>query len=224
MPLLKTSFCLHPSVELGLDEAGRGCFWGPFFAGAVIWSPEDEWTDEHREWTPKIKDSKKMSEKKRAEVAKAIQALAVDWGVGSVSAAELNEKGTTWANQEAFRRAKAACFTGLEPELLLVDGVLEPLIEGVPYECIPDGDASYVPIAAASILAKVGRDTWVTEWSNQNKEIAERYDLLNNKGYGTAKHRKGLEVYGAHSLHRSQFIRNWITTDSTALDECLLLD
>ena len=62
MPLLKTSFCAIPTVELGLDEAGRGCFWGPFFAGAVIWPPEDEWTDEHREWTPKIKDSKKMSE------------------------------------------------------------------------------------------------------------------------------------------------------------------
>jgi ribonuclease HII len=83
----------------------------------------------------------------------------------------------------------------------------------VKYECIPGGDGMYLPIAAASILAKVGRDKWVTEWVNsseKHKEVASRYDLLNNKGYGTAKHREGLKLHGAHGLHRGQFIRNWL--------------
>jgi ribonuclease HII len=209
---MRVTYSLGDTIEMGLDEAGRGCFWGPLFAGAVIWPPEDCWTDEHREIVPLINDSKKMSEKKRHYVAGAIRELAVDWGVGSVQPSEIDEKGITWANREAFRRAKDACSTGLEPELLLIDGVLG-LPDDVPYECIPGGDGLFVPIAAASILAKTGRDTWVTGWCTQtdaNKEISARYDLLSNKGYGTAKHREGLKNFGYHSMHRELFIRNWI--------------
>ena len=142
--------------------------------------------------------------------AEAIRALAVDWGVGSVTVGEINEHGITWANQEAFRRAKATCVSGLEPDLLLIDGVLGLPDAGCRYECIVDGDAEYVPIAAASILAKTSHDEWVKEWCDGNAEVAEHYDLLSNKGYGTANHRKGLKEYGAHDLHRSQFIRNWV--------------
>jgi ribonuclease HII len=119
----------------------------------------------------------------------------------------------TWANQEAFRRAMAACSSGLEPDLLLIDGILGLPQEDIKYECIPGGDGMYLPIAAASILAKVGRDRWVTAWANssdKHKEVALRYDLLSNKGYGTAKHREGLKAHGAHGLHRGQFIRNWL--------------
>jgi len=210
---MKVTYSLGETVEMGIDEAGRGCFWGPLFAGAVIWPPEEEWTDEYRELAPQIKDSKKISEKTRPSIAAGIKNLAIDWGVGHVSAAEINEKGITWANQEAFRRAMGACFSGLDPELLLIDGVLGLPEGGVPYECIPGGDGLYLPIAAASILAKVGKDTWVTEWCNasqENADIATRYDLLSNKGYGTVKHRAGLKIYGSHEHHRSQFIRSWI--------------
>jgi len=211
---MKTTYSLGEAVEVGIDEAGRGCFWGPLYAGAVIWPPEEEWTDEYRELQPNIKDSKKLSEKKRLLVESGIKALAIDWGVGSVSATEIDEKGMTWANQEAFRRALGACTSGLEPDLLLIDGVLGLPKDDINYECIPGGDGLYLPIAAASILAKVGRDRWVTEWCNaseQHKEIQSRYDLLSNKGYGTAKHREGLKAHGAHGMHRSQFIRNWCT-------------
>ena len=207
---MKVTYSLGETVEMGLDEAGRGCFWGPLFAGAVIWPPEEEWTDDHREITPQIGDSKKLSEKKRDYLATAIRELAVDCGVGMVQASEIDEKGITWANREAFRRAKAVCSSGLEPELLLIDGVLGLPDDGIPYECIPGGDGLYIPIAAASILAKVGRDTWVTEWCTQATDVAERYDLLSNKGYGTAKHREGLKNHGYHAMHREQFIRNWI--------------
>ena len=210
---MKTTYSLGESVEVGIDEAGRGCFWGPICAGAVIWPPEEEWTEEYREIAPKIKDSKKLSEKKRSAVENGIKALAIDWGVGFVDASEIDEKGMTWANQEAFRRAVKSCTSGLEPDLLLIDGVLGLPMDDVKYECIPGGDGLYLPIAAASILAKVGRDRWVTEWcdaSEEHKSIATRYDLLSNKGYGTAKHRDGLKTHGPHGFHRGQFIRNWL--------------
>jgi ribonuclease HII len=210
---MKTTYSLGEAVEIGIDEAGRGCFWGPICAGAVIWPPEEEWTDEYREVAPNIKDSKKLSEKKRLSVENAIKALAIDWGVGFVDATEIDEKGMTWANQEAFRRAMSSCSSGLEPDLLLIDGILGLPGQDVKYECIPGGDGLYLPIAAASILAKVSRDTYVKEWSSvseENKMIASHYDLLKNKGYGTGKHREGLKAHGAHSQHRKQFIRNWL--------------
>ena len=210
---MKTAYSLGDTVEMGIDEAGRGCFWGPLAAGAVIWAPEDDWTDEVRELVPHIRDSKKISKLARPAIANAIKALAVDWGVGLVNADEIDKNGMTWGNQEAFRRAVGACYTGLEPELLLIDGVLGLPDDGIRYECIIGGDDAYIPIAAASILAKDGRDSWVKEWSEksaENRVLADRYDLLSNMGYGTVKHREGLKKYGAHSLHRSQFIRNWL--------------
>ena len=215
--MMKTTYSLGEAIEMGIDEAGRGCFWGPIFAGAVIWPPEEEWTDEHREIAPSIKDSKKISEKKRDAIAAAIQGLAIDWGVGQVNASEIDEKGMTWANQEAFRRAMSSCSSGLTPDLLLIDGILglpySDSDDRIPFQCIAGGDGLYLPIAAASILAKVSRDTFVKEWcslTEQNKEISMRYDLLKSKGYGTAKHREGLKAHGAHGMHRGQFIRNWV--------------
>jgi ribonuclease HII len=205
---MKTSYSIGETVEIGIDEAGRGCFWGPLVAGAVIWPPEDDWTDEHREIVPFIRDSKKTTKSARPRIAAAIEALAVDWGIGFVTNHEINEHGMTWANQEAFRRAMAACYTGLEPELLLIDGIL--CLPDKRYECIPGGDGLYVPIAAASILAKHGRDSWVEGWSKDNSVTAGRYDLLSNMGYGTVKHREGLKAWGAHELHRTLFIRNWL--------------
>ena len=214
---MKTTFSLGEAVEIGVDEAGRGCFWGPIYAGAVIWAPEEEWTDEHREVAPQINDSKKLSEKKRDAIAGAIKGLAIDWGLGQVSSTEIDEKGMTWANQEAFRRAIGACSSSLKPDLLLIDGVLglppDQTYGDVKFQCIPGGDGLYLPIAAASILAKVAKDTYVKEWSaasEENKAVAARYDLLKNKGYGTVKHREGLKTHGAHEQHRRQFIRNWL--------------
>jgi hypothetical protein len=121
---MKTTYSLGEAIEVGLDEAGRGCFWGPIFAGAVIWPPEEEWTEEYREIAPHIKDSKTISEKKRTAIANSIRGLAIDWGVGQVDASEIDEHGMTWANQEAFRRAMAAFSSGLEPDILLIDGIL----------------------------------------------------------------------------------------------------
>jgi ribonuclease HII len=208
---MKTTYSLGEAIEIGVDEAGRGCFWGPIFAGAVIWPSEDKWTTEHLEVMPFIKDSKKITEKRRPQIAAKIKELALAWGVGRVDSSEINENGMTWANQEAFRRAIADCIvSGIQPTLLLIDGILGIPGSTVAYQCIPGGDNMYLPIAAASILAKVGRDKYVEDWSEEHEEIATRYDLLNNKGYGTAKHRQGLKSHGSNEFHRTKFIRNWL--------------
>ncbi|NDB86963.1 MAG: ribonuclease HII [Alphaproteobacteria bacterium] len=159
--IMKTTYSLGKAVEVGIDEAGRGCFWGPLYAGAVIWPPEEEWTDKHREVAPKINDSKKISEKKRDAIAKEIKEAATKWGVGCVTSSEIDEKGMSWANQEAFRRALRSCTSeaNITPDLLLIDGILGlPKEDGLKFQCIPGGDGMYLPIAAASILAKVSRD------------------------------------------------------------------
>jgi ribonuclease HII len=208
---MKTTYSLGEAVEMGVDEAGRGCFWGPLYAGAVIWPAEDEWTDKQRELAPKVNDSKKISEKKRDAIAKEIEGALTYCGVGRVEASEIDEKGMTWANQEAFRRAMRNCYVDKVPDLLLIDGILGlPKEDGVKYQCIAGGDGLYLPIAAASILAKVSRDNFVKEWCSSHTDIETRYGLLKNKGYGTAKHREGLKAHGAHEQHRKQFIRNWL--------------
>lgn len=200
-------------IEVGVDEAGRGCFWGPIMAGAVIWPPVEEWTEEHRAVVGSIKDSKKIAPKKREKIADEIRRLAQTWAVGSVSAKEIDENGITWANQEAFRRA----ITGLKfaPERLIIDGELSIYGWEGEQHTVVDGDATYLHIAAASILAKVDHDRWVQGYCDANPECAEHYGLRTSKGYGTKVHRDGLGTYGAHELHRRTFIRNYVPAEQS---------
>ncbi len=204
--MLKTRFTDDKKVEVGIDEAGRGCFWGPIMAGAVIWPEEDAWTDEHRQTAARIKDSKKITPKRRAIIAEEIKRLAVDFAVGSVSAAEIDEHGMTWANTDAFRRAADGLLC--QPDRLLVDGTLTLKYKDKEVHTVIDGDAKYIPIAAASIIAKEAHDAWVREYLGDaaNAGIAEKYDLLSCKGYGTARHRAGIQTHGLHAEHRKSFI------------------
>lgn len=210
MPL-QVRFKPDTKIEIGVDEAGRGCLWGPLYAAAVIWSPEEEWSDEHREISPMIKDSKQLSEKKREFLGKAIETLAIGYGIGSVSPQEIDTHGMTAANRLAFQRAIQAC--PVPGERLLIDGCL-PLsqetleeVEADEQETIIEGDAKYIPIAAASILAKWSRDTWVKEYVTQHPELNEHYNLLSNKGYGAEKHRQGILKHGIDNEHRRLFLR-----------------
>ena len=201
--------------EVGIDEAGRGPLWGPLVAAAVLWPPETEWTDRHRELAPKIQDSKKISAKKRAAICKEIQELSLGWGVGSVSAEEIDTFGATKANCLAFRRAVDALVEkveGLGKRRLLIDGILSVYRkkEEEEEETIVDGDALYLSIAAASIVAKEVHDQWVVDWCKENIAEAAKYDLLNCKGYGTAKHRAGILKHGYTDLHRRLYLRKLI--------------
>lgn len=204
------------AYEVGVDEAGRGPLFGPLVAAAVIWPSEDFWTDAHRELAPKIKDSKTVSAKKRAALAAEIKKLAVSWGIGTVSAIDIDRCGATRANQLAFRHAiNAACaraqVAGAE-KYIKIDGVL-PLIEQNSLEhieTIVDGDATYMTIAAASILAKEEHDAWIVNWCKEHVAEAAKYDLLNCKGYGTAKHREGILQHGYTDEHRRLYLRKLI--------------
>jgi ribonuclease HII len=220
---LQVRFRSDTKIEMGVDEAGRGCLWGPLYAGAVIWSPEEEWTDEHREISPMIKDSKQLSEKKREMLAQAIQSLAIGYGVGAVTPQEIDSMGMTAANRLAFQRAIQAC--PVPGERLLLDGCLSLLedtlteVEADEQETIVDGDAKYIPIAAASILAKWSRDTWVKEYVVAQPELNEHYNLLSNKGYGAEKHRQGILKHGMHEEHRRLFLRKLLGKSKCAIED-----
>ena len=208
---LKVRFTADEAIEMGVDEAGRGCLWGPLYAGAVIWTPEEEWTEEHREISPMIKDSKLLNEKKRDFLANAIQSLAIGYGVGSVTASEIDSMGMSAANRLAFQRAIQA--NPVPPDRLLIDGCLPLLeetleeVEANEQQTIVEGDGQYIPIAAASILAKHARDTWVKTYVADHPQLEEYYNLLSNKGYGTQKHRDGILKHRIHEEHRRLFLR-----------------
>lgn len=209
-------------LECGVDEAGRGCLWGPLYAAAVIWAPESEWLEEQKLLAPMIKDSKKLSAKKRKQLAEEIQNYAIAYGIGSVSASEIDEMGMTAANRLAFRRAIENL--GAEPDRVLIDGIL-PLQTDVleslkisEQETIVEGDGLYLPIAAASILAKEARDKWVEDYIQQNPSLNEKYCLASSKGYGTLKHRNGILKHGTHAEHRNLFLRKLLG------NKCLIND
>lgn len=216
---LKVRYSNDFKLEMGVDEAGRGCLWGPLYAGAVIWAPEDEWSEDHREISGMIRDSKKLSEKKREFLAQAIESLAISSGVGSVSSQEIDQIGMSAANRLAFLRAIQA--NSVPAERLLIDGCLSLLdetleeIEAEEQQTIVDGDALYIPIAAASILAKQARDSWVKTYVSEHKELDTQYNLLANKGYGTEKHRTGILQHGMHEEHRRLFLRKLLGNKNT---------
>ena len=200
------------AIEAGIDEAGRGCFWGPLYAGAVIWPNEDELTEEQRTISSKIKDSKKLSEKRRTVLAEQIKQHAKDWGLGMVSSAELHELGVTRGNQLAFSRALASM--KVVPERLVIDGCLSVYDHPwamIPQVVEPEADTKYVAVAAASILAKTGRDSYVVETCKGDPTLDDKYGLSSNKGYGTLKHRMGILRHGTVDEHRPQFLRKLLS-------------
>jgi len=202
--MLKPRYKEDTEIEVGIDEAGRGCFWGPLIAGAVIWLPESEWTDECREISIHIKDSKKITPKKRAYLEEAIKTYAIDYSIGRVDANEIDTLGMTRANVLAFERAIEGL--SVEPDRLLVDGLLqlntskEQIVE-------PQADNCYLAVAAASILAKEAHDRIVKDACEKETGLVEKYGLDTCKGYGTAKHRDGILKFGVHSDHRKLFLQ-----------------
>ena len=225
MSHLQVRFKNDNQLEAGIDEAGRGCLWGPLYAAAVIWPPEDDWLEEHRELAPRIKDSKKVSPKKRKVLSEKIQATAIDYGIGSVSAKEIDESGMSYANRLAFVRAIEAL--SIPVDRILIDGCLPLRSEQLEslkiseQETIVDGDATYLPIAAASILAKESRDAIVEEWVSKEPVLQIDYNIGSCKGYGTEKHRKAILDKGMHPQHRRLFLRKLL---NVSVNDCLISD
>lgn len=221
---LQVRYTQDTLIEVGVDEAGRGCLWGPLYAAAVIWPPEEEWLEEHKEIAPQIKDSKKLSAKKRAKLAQAIRDLAMDIGVGIVTPSEIDSYGMSIANKLAFQRALDGLL--IPPDRLLLDGILaldsNQIAERkiTAQHTIVDGDALYLPIAAASIIAKEARDSYVLTCVEKEPALETNYSIGSGKGYGTEKHRKGILAHGKHSHHRNLFLRKLLGNTS----DCLISD
>lgn len=178
-------------VEAGCDEAGRGCLAGPVYAAAVI-LPADF---QH----PLLNDSKQLSEEARNKLRPIIEEQALTWAVASVDHAEIDRINILKATFKAMHLSIDQL--ALRPELLLIDGNRFSPYLGIAHQCVVQGDATYACIAAASILAKTHRD----EYMLKLHEEYPHYDWKQNKGYGTAHHRRQMSLHGLSPYHRATF-------------------
>ena len=201
------------NFEIGVDEAGRGPMWGPVFAAAVV-------LPLHSSTFPydQMKDSKRFHSKKKIQaVAAEIRQQATAWAVASRSNKEIDQLNIRAATHGAMHDAIKEVLSKKDQQtrpLLLIDGNdFTPLpwsdsaneIGFAPHVCVPKGDGRLASIAAASILAKVARDSYVAAACAADPLLDERYGLLRNQGYGTAQHMEGLRTYGLSSEHRTTF-------------------
>lgn len=181
----------------GIDEVGRGCWAGPLVAGAVIF---DTNTDPSAKELDQINDSKKITPKKREQLAKFIIYNAKHWGIGFVNSKELDKIGLNHANVLAMERAILSLSN--TPDYCLVDGNIVRKSEKMGlFKNIIKGDSKSISIAAASILAKVFRDKLMYSIDEDYPE----YGFKEHKGYGTALHRKSIKKHGILPIHRKSF-------------------
>ena len=176
----------------GVDEAGRGPLAGPVYAAAVILPPDLI--------IPKLNDSKKLTEKAREELFEIITKEAIAYSIASVDEKRIDEINILNATFEAMNKAVDNLMPN--PDYVLIDG---NRIKGMntPCETVIKGDSKSASIAAASILAKVARDRYITEISEKYPE----YGFEKHKGYGTAAHNEAILMHGPCEIHRRTFLK-----------------
>ena len=203
--LLKESYNENPNIkEVGLDEAGRGALAGPVAVAACIMPAGFQ----HE----LIKDSKLLNEGERAEARQLVLDNAIAWHVTLVSEEVIESTNILKATLQGMND----CLNYLDAgnnrfDFILVDGDQFHGYNGLPFETIVGGDNKYVSIAAASILAKTTRDSYMKEISKEYPE----YGWGSNKGYGTAQHRTAIQESGATVHHRPSFISHMLTKTSS---------
>lgn len=180
-----------PTLECGCDEVGRGCLAGPVCAAAVI-LPYDYKNEA-------INDSKQLSAKRRDELRQIIERDAIAYFVAEVSEKEIDKINILNASIKCMNDAVSQL--SVKPELLLIDGNKFKDQWGIPYHCVVKGDATYLSIAAASILAKTYRDDLMVRLDAEYP----MYDWKNNKGYPTPKQIAAVLQYGYTPYHRRSF-------------------
>jgi len=186
------------SIEVGLDEVARGCMFGRVYSAAVIW-PEDY--EENPDYI--IKDSKKLSKKKREELYYYIIDNAIDWNVNYIENEEIDKLNILQATMKSMHNNLDKLL--IDVDHILVDGTNFNPYNKIPYTCVIKGDDKYYSIAAASILAKVEHDWYIEDLCKKKPELHEKYDLLNNMGYGTKNHMDNIKKYGISEYHRRSF-------------------
>jgi len=194
-----------PCNTIGVDEVGRGTLFGNVIACAVI-LPETFPDDIYLQ----IKDSKKLSFKKRKFLANYIKTNAIAYAIGSVSCEEIDKINILNASIKAMHIALYEVMKKTKFNKIIVDGnYFTPIISDnedyiIEYECIPKADNTYLNVAAASIVAKDYHDNEILELLENEPEL-NKYDLKNNMGYATLKHRNAIQLYGLHKYHRKTF-------------------
>ena len=178
-------------IEAGCDEAGRGCLAGPVCAAAVILP--DGFTNAD------INDSKQLSPQKRQQLRLLIEQTALAWAVVMIPPQTIDKINILQASILGMNQAVEQL--NIKPEHLLIDGNKFNRHQHIPYTCVIKGDATYLSIAAASILAKTHRDEYM---ENLAAEFPQ-YGWDGNKGYPTAMHRKAIQEYGITIHHRKSF-------------------
>lgn len=179
------------ALEAGTDEAGRGCLSGPVVAAAVI-LPEDF---KHE----LLNDSKQISEKKRKELRPFIEEKALAFGVAFIDQEEVDELNVLQASITGMHRSIELLET--QPEFIIVDGNKFKPYKNIPHQTIVKGDAKFMSIAAASVLAKTYRD----EYMEKIHQEYPQYNWKKNKGYPTKEHRNAIKEFGITKYHRKTF-------------------
>ena len=185
------------SIEVGIDEVGRGCIFGPVFASIVVISAENN----HLLKKIGVDDSKKLSEKKRNSLLPKILKLSKDWGIGQSSVREIDRYGIRHATELSMVRAIYKL--KLTPSKIYIDGNLPLSLWHGEQEMIIKGDSKLTSISAASILAKVKRDALMIRLEEKYKG----YVLYKNKGYGTSDHFLSIKQFGITNMHRKSFLK-----------------
>ena len=190
----------------GVDEVARGTFIGPVVAAFVV-LPKSFPDETYKQ----IKDSKKLSEKKREFLASYIKDTCITYGVGEVSNEDIDKINILNATMKAMNRAINEAYKKHPFNYLLIDG---PNFKGyvppgededmIEYECVLQGDAKYLSIAAASIIAKDYHTKLINKMVDDNPRLM-LYDIKKNKGYGTKNHLTALKIHGLSEFHRKTF-------------------
>ena len=178
-------------IEAGCDEAGRGCLAGDVYAAAVILPPDFS--------NELLNDSKQLTAKQREKLRPIIEENAIAWGVCAISPQEIDKINILRASILAMHRAVDGLKT--RPQHLLIDGNKFTPYPGLTHNTVVKGDATYMSIAAASILAKTYRDDYMMRLAQEYP----MYDWQSNKGYPTAKHRAAIREHGVTPYHRLSF-------------------
>ena len=192
-------------LELGIDEAGRGCLFGRVYIAGVILPNNIEELCEEEDII--IKDSKKMSIKNKEKARVFIEKVAIDYAVVYKESEEIDNKNILVATLEGMHEVVDKIT--IKPEKILVDGnhfyqYIDENGHKIEHQCVIEGDNTYMSIAAASILAKTYKDKYIEDIVEKYPDL-NKYDLLNNSGYGTQNHLDSIKMYGITDNHRKTF-------------------
>jgi ribonuclease HII len=204
----KLAWATGAQLVCGVDEVGRGSFFGPVVAGAVILDPKYR--------IKGLRDSKLLPRERREVLAERIKEHCIAWSVAAVDAARIDQLNIYHASLLAMVRAIEQLDP--QPDHLLLDAVRLKL--DCPQTKIIHGDALSASIAAASIVAKVHRDALITQWD----PVYPDYDLASNKGYRSPKHVAALRTIGPTPLHRQSFAPVWLAAHPQEVLEFMLAE